>query len=379
MAAERSHRPRRRGPVPRASPSASRAWREPDRRRRRARGGGQVPALDRADPRRRRGERDRGAVARRAGARRPRDLDLGARHASSSRLGELATRLEPGLRLGRPRAPRAPARPAAVDLRLPAPPRPRALRVGLRGDRLAHPGAEGAVRRRVGDRQDDGRAGARRRARARPVPRRPRDDRLEVHRGDREEPRADLHRRRRLERDPVLRRGRRAVRQALRGVGLARPLRQHRGRLPAAADGGLPGRRDPRHQLPPQHRRRVRAAARLRRSTSRSPRRRTAGGSGSSCSRATAPVADDVDLDFLAERSSSSPAARSATARWPPRSARPTRAARSRCATWCARSRRSTASRVASRSRPTSSASTASCARSSDWEGLPGRSRLGFP
>ena len=41
---------------------------------------------------------------------------------------------------------------------------------------------------------------------------------------------------------------------------LARPLRQHRGRLPAAAHGGLSGRRHSRHQLPPQHRRRVRAA-----------------------------------------------------------------------------------------------------------------------
>ena len=37
-----------------------------------------------------------------------------------------------------------------------------------------------------------------------------------------------------------------------------------------------------------------------------------------------APVADDIDLDFLAERSSSSPAARSATARSRPRSWRPT-------------------------------------------------------
>ena len=49
-------------------------------------------------------------------------------------------------------------------------------------------------------------------------------------------------------RDPALRRGRRAVRQAQRGQGQPRPLRQHRGQLPAAADGGLPRPRDPDHQ-----------------------------------------------------------------------------------------------------------------------------------
>ncbi len=46
-----------------------------------------------------------------------------------------------------------------------------------------------------------------------------------------------------VERHPVLRRGRRAVRQAQRGQGRARPLRQHRGRLPAAAHGGVRRRR----------------------------------------------------------------------------------------------------------------------------------------
>ena len=53
----------------------------------------------------------------------------------------------PRLRLGRPRPSRAPARPAALDLGLPAPPRPGAVGVGLRGDRLADPGAQGPVRR----------------------------------------------------------------------------------------------------------------------------------------------------------------------------------------------------------------------------------------
>ena len=45
--------------------------------------------------------------------------------------------------------------------------------------------------------------------------------------------------------DPPLRRGRRAVRQAQRGQGQPRPLRQHRGQLPAPADGGLPRPGDP--------------------------------------------------------------------------------------------------------------------------------------
>ena len=138
------------------------------------------------------------------------------------------------------------------------------VRLGLRPLGRAHAGAEGAVRRRVRHGQDDGRAGARRRARPGDLPRRPRDDREQVHRRDREEPRPHLRRRRRLQRDPLLRRGRRAVRQALGDLGLARPLREHRGRLPAAEDGGLRGRGHPRHELPAQHRRRVRAPPGLR-------------------------------------------------------------------------------------------------------------------
>ena len=204
---------------------------------RHARRRGEVPALARPDRRRRRGQPDRRALARQRRAR-PRR----ARPRRALRVGLLARRARRAARrrlpLGGPRRARAPARAAALDLRLPAPPRPRALRLGLREDRRADPGAEGPVRRRVGHRQDDGRAGARRRARPRPLPRRPRDRRLEVHRGDGEEPRAHLQRRRRLERDPLLRRGGRPVRQALRGLRLARPLRQHRGRLPAPADGG---------------------------------------------------------------------------------------------------------------------------------------------
>ena len=198
-------------------------------------------------------------------SRAPPDLDLGARRASSTRLAELASRLDAPVQLGRHRDRRAPARGAALDLGLPAPPRPRPLRVGLREDGRPQPGAQGAVRRRVRHRQDDGRPGARARPRPRPLPPRPRDRGLEVHRRDREEPRPRLRRRRGLERDPLLRRGRRALRQALRGARRPRPLRQHRGRLPAAEDGGLPGRGHPRDELPPEHGRRVPAPPRRRR------------------------------------------------------------------------------------------------------------------
>ena len=169
----------------------------------------------------------------------PADLDLGARQASSSPAGR-ARRPHPArLRLGRPRRAGASRASCYVHQRLPAPPRPRAVRLGLREDGRAHAGAQGAVRRRLRHGQDDGRPGARRRARAGDLPRRPRHRRLQVHRGDGEEPRPHLRRRGGLQRDPVLRRGRRAVRQALGGRRLARPLREHRGRLPAAEDGGL--------------------------------------------------------------------------------------------------------------------------------------------
>ena len=164
----------------------------------------------------------------------------------------------------------------------------------------------------------------------------------QVHRGDREEPRPHLRRRRRLQRDPVLRRGRRAVRQALGGLGRPRPLREHRGRLPAAEDGGLRGRGHPRHELPAQHRRRVPAPPGLRRSTSRSPRPRTASASGGCCCPAEAPLADDVDLDFLAD-------AVQALGRLDPQllaggrlPGRRRRRRRSACATSCAPSRSST-------------------------------------
>src|SRR3546814_15954073 len=50
----------------------------------------------------------------------------------------------------------------------------------------------------------------------------------QVHRRNREEPAPRVRRRRRQRRRAVVRRGRRAVRQAQRGQGQSRPLRQHR-------------------------------------------------------------------------------------------------------------------------------------------------------
>ena len=77
------------------------------------------------------------------------------------------------------------------------------------------------------------------RSRRRALPGRSGQDRLEVHRRDREEPGPCLRGRRARERGPLVRRGRRPLRQAHRGQGRPRPLRQRRGRLPAAADGAV--------------------------------------------------------------------------------------------------------------------------------------------
>ena len=254
------------------------------------------------------------------------DLDLGARRASSGALGQLATRLD--------------LRFAWDDLILP----PRSSEVlrsisayirhrdlvlsdwGYDAHRGEQPGRQDALRRRLGHGQDDGRAGAGRRPRAGDLPARPRDRGVEVHRGDGEEPRPHLRRRRRLERDPLLRRGRRAVRQALRGPGRARPLREPRGRLPAAAHGELRRRRRAGHQLPPEHRRGVPAAARLR---GRLP---VPGGRRPRADLAAAAAARGAARRRRRPRSSSrtsssSPAATSATRPWPPHSWRPRTAA----------------------------------------------------
>ena len=92
--------------------------------------------------------------------------------------------------------------------------------------------------------------------------------------------RARLRRRRGQRRDPALRRGRRAVRQAQRGQGQPRPLRQHRGELPAAAHGGLPRARDPHDQPEGGARPGVPAPAALRRALPVPRRGRSARRSG---------------------------------------------------------------------------------------------------
>ena len=71
-----------------------------------------------------------------------------------------------------------------------------------------------AVRRRERHGQDDGRRGHRQRSAPRPLPHRPLGGGQQVHRRDREEPAPAVRRGRGRRRDPVLRRGRRAVRQS---------------------------------------------------------------------------------------------------------------------------------------------------------------------
>ena len=143
---------------------------------------------------------------------------------------------------------------------------PRPRRLGPRPDVAQGARGHRAVRRRLGNRQDHVGRGDRGVARPRPLRDRPLDDRGQVHRRDGEEPRPGLQRGRSRQWRAALRRGRRHLRQALRGEGRARPLCQRRGRLPAPADGGLrrhghpddepPGKR--RRGLPPptgRHRR----------------------------------------------------------------------------------------------------------------------------
>ena len=120
--------------------------------------------------------------------------------------------------------------------------------MGLRAEDEPRPRHQRAVFGRKRHRQDDGGRGARQRAAAEPLPDRSVGGGEQVHRRDREEPAAPVRRGRRRRRDSVLRRGRRAVRQAQRGQGQPRPLRQHRDQLPAAAHGGVSRSGDPRHQ-----------------------------------------------------------------------------------------------------------------------------------
>ena len=196
------------------------------------------------------------ARARRAGAA-PRRISTSGPAGRRARASESSRRASSLHTPGGPRSPGPPARGPAVDLELPPPPRPRALRSGATSGGCPRPGSEGPVRRRVGHREDDG---------GRQVI--ARDLGLELFRIDLAtvvskyigETEKNLDRifaaADGLERDPLLRRGRRAVRQALRGQGRARPLRQHRGRLPPAEDGGVSRRGHPGYQLPPEHGRR---------------------------------------------------------------------------------------------------------------------------
>ena len=124
--------------------------------------------------------------------------------------------------------------------------------------------------------QDDGRRGARARARAGPLPHRPLRRRVEVHRRDGEEPRGRLRRGRAGQRRPLLRRGRLAVRQAHRGPRRARPLREPRGQLPAAAGGDVHRARHPGEQPTGRARRGIPAAAALRDPLRAARRRRSA-------------------------------------------------------------------------------------------------------
>ena len=292
----------------------------------------------------------------------PSDLDLGARHASSSRLGDLAARLSPGYSFD--------------DLVLPDRQRDllRSISAYLRHrDRvLSEWGYERTVARTQGLKVlFAGESGTGKTMAAQVLAAELGLDLFRVdlatvvskYIGETEKNLERIFtRRRRLQRDPVLRRGRRAVRQALGGVGLPRPLRQHRGRLPAAAHGGLPRRGDPRHQLQAQHRRRVHPPPGLRRRLpvpgSRRPQedlaaRAPAGGAGR---RRRRPRLPRDAVQALRRRDPQLLAGGRVPGR---RRGRRDLDARTSCEPW----RRSTASRGDSRSRPTSSASTSSSAR----------------
>src|SRR5208283_5403386 len=88
--------------------------------------------------------------------------------------------------------------------------------------------------------EDPGGRGPGQRAGARPLPDRPRRGGQQVHWRDREEPWTSVRGRRGRRRGPLLRRGRRPLRQAIRGEGQPRPVCEPRSGLPAPADGDLP-------------------------------------------------------------------------------------------------------------------------------------------
>ena len=161
----------------------------------------------------------------------------------------------------------------------------------------------------------------------RPLRHRPVDRRRQVHRRDREEPRPHLHRGRPGQRRAALRRGGRDLRQALRGQGRPRPLRQRRGRLPAPADGAV--RRDggPDDEPPGERRRGVPPPARRDRRLP-APRDR---GPAPALGRATSRPASrrpTTSTSTSWPAASRCPAATSATWPWRRRTSRPTRAGR---------------------------------------------------
>ena len=129
--------------------------------------------------------------------------------------------------------------------------------------------------------------------------------------------------------DPLLRRGRRAVRQAQRGQGQPRPLRQHRDQLPAPAHGGVPRAGDPRdeHEVGARHRVRPPPALRGRVPVSRRARARA-----DLAARRSAP-ASTTERARLPRGSPAarSPGAASTTSRSTRRSARRRTAESSRC------------------------------------------------
>ena len=140
----------------------------------------------------------------------------------------------------------------------------------------------------------------RRRARARPLPHRPRRDGEQVHRRDGEEPPPPVRRGRGERGRAPLRRGRRALRQARRGQGRARPLRQPRGRLPPAADGVVPRPRDADDEPALERRPRVPPAAALRRAVPVPRRGRAPRDLAPRLPRGD-PARRDLDLDALAQ------------------------------------------------------------------------------
>ena len=162
-------------------------------------------------------------------------------------------------------------------------------------------GLTGAVLRRQRDRQDHGSRGAGGASSISICSISTSPPRCQqIHRRDREEPPAPVRRRRRGRRDPAVRRGRRAVWQAQRGQGQPRPLRQHRGQLSAAADGGVPGSCHPDHQRAAARSTRRSCGASASSSISRFPTRPSASGSGAASSRPATPT-DGLDFAQLAQ------------------------------------------------------------------------------